>query len=439
MFSNLVRRPSLSPFFPFCNSSRDDIRETWLCSVSQCFETHEFLFLANFMLGILGCVWGGSPPFRLSPLHGTRIGEAAHPGPCHFKDLRLCVLNPTAVFRKSPAFDRLNVHVLFLAETSATSTTQEIETRELRKRAFETHWGYPVQPCKSDYALPGTAKRGKAAGVAIASQLPTRRVLPPVPVEWDKTCRYAEAWIRMGSLQVLSIVIYAFVDGPDSVTKNAMLLAFACQRASVCKSCVIISGDFNKSLAHESTWANIQQLGFVDALQLARERWPHQVCPTCGGATWNDTLLVRGPLLAYLRDAAVMKDHAFGPHLPFVVTFRAPCQTLSRQVWQLPRDFTSSRMKLQTNTSHHRVNQHLMSLIVNGMPADCSCGARPARQRWLAQCRSRKGLLKHHPRYLRNTLVAADQLYLGARRRLCLSSPRLMLSQILHVTSFLLM
>ena len=345
MFSNLVRRPSLSPFLTFCNSSHNDIRETWHCSVSQCFETHEFLFLANFMLGILGCVWGGSLPFRLSPLHGIRIGEAAHPGPCQYQDLRLCVLNPTAVFRKTPAFHRLNVHVLFLAETSATSTTQEIETRELRKHAFETHWGYPVQPCKSDYALPGTAKRGKAAGVAIASQLPTRRVLPPVPVEWDKTCRYAETWIRMGSLQVLSIVIYAFVDGPDSVTKNAMLLAFACQRASLCNSCAIISGDFNKSLAHESTWANIQQLGFVDALQLARERWPHQVYPTCGGATWNDTLLVRGPLLASLHDAKVLKDHSFGPHLPFVVTFRVPCQTLSRQVWQLPRDFTALPIK----------------------------------------------------------------------------------------------
>ena len=120
MFSDHLMRPTLSLLFSNGNFSLLVVYSS--CS-REAMAANRFVslvahFHAVFVLGKHDCVWGGVLPFRLSPQHGSRVGEAAHPGPCQFKDFRLCILNPTAVFRKAPAFNKLNVQVLFLAETS---------------------------------------------------------------------------------------------------------------------------------------------------------------------------------------------------------------------------------------------------------------------------------------------------------------------------------
>ena len=166
------------------------------------------------------------------------------------------------------------------------------------------------------------------------------------------------------------------------------------------------------------TWTNLQQLGFVDTLQLARQRWPNQVTPTYSGATWNDTLLVRGPLLAYLHDATVLTEHAFGPHLPFVATFRVPCQTLARQVWQLPRDFTLLRI------NKDEIARRYQSPSFESPPDEL---------------RFRPTLVMPPPRYLHSSrgAVVLQCLSAGKHRRLSSHAPTCLLIRL--VMSLLLM
>ena len=87
--------------------------------------------------------------------------------------------------------------------------------------------------------------------------------------------------------------------------------------------------------------------------------------------------------MSYLRDAAVLTDHAFGPHLPFVVTFRAPCQTLARHVWQPPIDKDEIASRYQSPGEWHarRLNtwsQACEAAVAHLLPASADSGDTPS-------------------------------------------------------------
>ena len=264
-------------------------------------------------------------PFRISPFHGCRIGEASHPGPL---TITFCAMNPTAIHGKSQRICELGANFVFAAETSATEPAQRVENPNYYDHGYKVLWGHPVASQKSEHAELGSY-RGRSMGVAV------RPVREPSLDLW-RTCRFHETWIRIGGFNVLCLTVYAFPEPANQPEKNRILLHALLERAT---STVLIGGDFNTMLYPDEHSDLVRAQGFVDILQLARHKWPIKCPPTCAGATFNDTILVKGPILEHLSRAWVSAPQSFGVHSPFFAEFVFSIETVSYQKWLLPRDW----------------------------------------------------------------------------------------------------
>ena len=92
-------------------------------------------------------VWTFVAKFRQSPMmmftrfFMMRIGEATNPGP---NQVRLCVTNPTAIFKKVSDLLDFQGQVIMAAETSATSAVQNCAQREFKQAGFYSFWSPPA-------------------------------------------------------------------------------------------------------------------------------------------------------------------------------------------------------------------------------------------------------------------------------------------------------
>ena len=268
-------------------------------------------------------------PFRISPYHGRRIGEASHPGPL---TITFCATNPTAIHGKSQRICELGANFVFAAETSATEAAQYVENPNFYDHGFKVLWGHPVAPQKGEHIEHG-GYRGKSMGVAAITNLPVRPVREPFLDLW-KTCRFHETWIHIGGFNVLCLTVYAFPEPVNQPDKNRILLNALLERATSTAGCVLIGGDFNTMLYPDEHSDLVRARGFVDILQLAKHKWPAKCPPTCAGATFNDTILAKGPILEHLSRAWVSTPLSFGIHSPFFAEFVFPTETISYQKWQ---------------------------------------------------------------------------------------------------------
>ena len=299
--------------------------------------------------------------FRLSPLHGLRIGEASNPGP--FQSITFCVTNPTAIFGKVAVVCKLNAQVIFLSETSATRNTQMLEGPNFQKAGFTAFWGAPVAIQKETRT--GEGFRGRAVGVALATSMPAR--VPRSPnSDFLRTNRFLETWVQIGNQCVLCITLYGFHHSHENIPaeqteeRNKLLLNAALASAAQTSGSVIIGGDLNQMLTSQPNNNLAMSRGFVNLIEVARHRWPERTPPTCtqgGGGTFHDTLLAKGPILEYLDKAWVDPELCFHVHSPFFVSFKVPTSTISYRRWKLPRDWTELKPDQPAVHAHYQANR----------------------------------------------------------------------------------
>ena len=76
-------------------------------------------------------------------------------------------------------------------------------------------------PPHSETSKGDNARRGQPLGVAILSKFPTRPPRLPIEDPYFCSCRFQETWIKVHSINLCVIVIYAFTDAhPNSREKT---------------------------------------------------------------------------------------------------------------------------------------------------------------------------------------------------------------------------
>ena len=175
----------------------------------------------------------------------------------------------------------------FVSETSCTAATQREEQRLLKDDlGFSVQWGCPVPP-HSETSKGDNARRGQFLGVAILSKFPTRPPRLPIEDPYFRSCRFQETWIKVHSINLCVIVIYAFTDAhPNSREKKRVLLSYALQRACQAGPFVAVTGDFNNALKNLPDGLHFRHHGFVDTLEWARWHFPSKIHPTCHGVSF---------------------------------------------------------------------------------------------------------------------------------------------------------
>ena len=290
-----------------------------------------------------------------------RVGEALHPGPSQQSCLDrffgrpaalpvvplparsdscvFAVANPTSVLHKVPLF--LQTDVLALSETSAVAAVQRATQLAFCRHKFKVHWGLPV-PCHAGGNGLQPSLRGLAAGVALASRLPSRASRPALPDSTTATCRLSEAFVRLGALEVRVITIYGYpLSQSDARQGTQDLLALAAERATQNAVPCIIAGDFNMPPLDLPAGEALAAIGYQEVFSLHLKLHGVQLPPTCKGATRNDTALLHPLLVPLFQEAWVLSDkQLFDAHDPLCFRLTMCSQRPCRSAWRLPRPWS---------------------------------------------------------------------------------------------------
>ena len=276
-------------------------------------------------------------------LLGTRVGEAGHPGPSEYQipqensdEIKVAVVNPTAIFNKLDDILNIGASCYCLAETSATNAIQKTVSYEARQKGFSPFWGSPVQSRQYiEYDKP--TYRGDSIGTCCLTNLPSRRCPISFSLDLVESCRVNSCIVRMGALDVLVVCVYGLTGAsPDHKRANDYLLASIHEHISSCRLPAIIGGDFNVRPETLQSWSLFKNMGYVDAFDFYRSKWGCELPPTCNNKTRNDTLLIPTCLQKEIVSIEVLQECHFDKHAPLLVTFRVLRERPHVMKWKMP-------------------------------------------------------------------------------------------------------
>ena len=253
--------------------------------------------------------------------------------------MKVAIVNPTATHKESTLL-RMNMDMLFLAETSAVERVQ-LQVAKTCDSIIITVFSAPVQPNCSD-ARQEHSGRGLAGGVALMTRLPARRSPEAFTMAVERTTRITEAFVKFGAVGVRCICLYVIPQShADAKFLNRLLLEAAFQIVSNNKIPSVIAGDMNIDVTLLEPWDQFVQLGFVEAFQLVHPRFGKKLPPTCKQATRFDTVIMSPCMASLLCHAEVLvSSRDFDAHAPLVLEFAAPHCVPALHRWALPKPWT---------------------------------------------------------------------------------------------------
>ena len=287
-------------------------------------------------------------------LLGARVGEATNPGPNDFikhddfqDDIKIVVINPTALHDKHKEIFDIDAHCYCLAETSATETIQKEMNTVARKNGYTCFWSAPVHSRQIfDFERPSL--RGESLGTCCVTNLPNRSC--PIDFTEDvlSSSRLSHNIIRVGSLDILVIVFYGITGyTPESRRANDYLLASAFQLLTETRLPTIIAGDFNIRPEALPCWTLYRDMGYVDAFELFEKRWGFQLPPTCNQKTRHDTILIPRILQPLVKNIQVLENHSFDKHSPLRLVLDVPYERPFMEKWHMPKSWRDLNVEPQ--------------------------------------------------------------------------------------------
>lgn len=284
-------------------------------------------------------------PWRPKLACGVRHGEAKNPGPskqvneCNFFNVGLC--NPTSIYNKADTIKQLftdvNLHILCLAETSATTSTQSIIRSNLRPEGIKCLFS-PEVPPQITRVTGEPSNRGKASGTAVFSTTPCRLNANPRPTEWITSPRFCHSICQLGPLQCQVVSIYGMTASHATAADftNQMLEAIL-HEVKLVGLPFLIAGDFNHEPQKLPIWDDFAAWGCQDLLELHQAKFHCEMPPTCLEVTRPDNCILSKELIPLLTHIQVLEATWFATHRPVTMSFSLPKCQLFKNVLRLPK------------------------------------------------------------------------------------------------------
>lgn len=271
-----------------------------------------------------------------APHFQMRVGEAANPGP---NQVRLCVTNPTAIFKKVSDILKFQGQLIMASETSATSAVQNSVQQEFKKAEFQSFWSLPTESkIPTEDGRPSF--RGEALGTAIFTSLPARKARVQIPLPLLNSTRFCCNITRFGTLEVLVIAIYGFQKKMSHGVKlNDTLLTYVFQLIHEVGLPYIIGGDFNEPVDKLPIYQAFKDDGAVEMFAWYQAHMNCQLPPTCNGVTRNDTMIMHPLLAQRIVAMQVDKKHQIDPHVPLFVDIVCHYDQPQRFTWNIPKSW----------------------------------------------------------------------------------------------------
>lgn len=279
----------------------------------------------------------------------TPVGQASNPGPDDC--IRLAVCNPTAINKKVGNLLKFQADIVSVSETSATSVVQKEVAREMLGQGFSSFWSPPVAP-KKHTVDNRPSYRGEAVGAALFSKLPTRRTRCDIPLALQESQRFCSAVVRFGTCEVLVISIYGFANRyKEGKRPNDLLLASVIPVVNEVGLPYIICGDFNEPLSKLPSFQFFRDDGAIEAFDWYFRKFGHQLPPTCGGSTRNDTAIFHPWVADWLYSMETAHGHVMDMHTPLFIHFSCSKFRIARNTWNFPRSWAP--FAPPTDVIHH--------------------------------------------------------------------------------------
>ena len=178
--------------------------------------------------------------------------------------------------------------------------------------------------------------------MALATSLPAFSPRPLPPPELLASCRYHEAYVKLGPVTVRFITLYGRPScQTGSREANQALLHAAYERVTTTRIPTIIAGDLNQPVESLPAGHSLLARGFKEIFHLHQMMHQELLPPTCKGSTRNDTLLLDPVLLPYFDCAWVLhRDKLFDAHDPLCVRLNLPHAIPCTLRWSLPHSWS---------------------------------------------------------------------------------------------------
>ena len=276
-----------------------------------------------------------------SYLAAARVGEASNPGPWSSDSSRLkcCVINPTALVRKTKVIVGTCADVILLSETSATDIVQKQMKREYQDSGYKSFWSEPVGK-KTATIDNRPSLRGENAGTAVLTRLPCRIARVEIPDIIKDMCRINMCVIALANIEVLVVSIYGFPSNYVNAKRYTdSLLSHIYQVVTAAKIPYIIGGDFNVRPTDLPIFEAFQNLGAVEMFQVVQAKLGFTLPHTCRGVTSHDTCILHPALAQRLTHAFVCQKQEFDSHSPLCFELDIRQKILQPLQWQIPKSW----------------------------------------------------------------------------------------------------
>eukprot|EP00435_Cladocopium_sp_Y103_P074403 s90_g48.t1 len=284
------------------------------------------------------------PPF--GGLNGSRIGEAAHPGPMDW--LTIGTTNPGGLRGKEQLAVDQGSGIWTYAETQLSKVTQVSASKALKYHASQTgrylrvHHGAPAPlRARSTWA-------GSWTGVTCTSDFCSKSLQVEWPHEFWTSGRVLATQHFVGKHRITVVSIYGLPRGPTWPQAAALtneLLSFVSREFVIGMSGIVaIMGDFNfgpRELPCFDLW---RAYGFQLAQDLAFERWSRPVAATCKGKTERDMIWLSP--MASLLCANIETQDVFHDHSSLRVQLNIEVLSGSVQTWPRPSQIPWDQVRI---------------------------------------------------------------------------------------------